>query len=78
MGKLSLFCPATGCRHLYSTNSFKLRSKVCTTKAAIHKYSLVLGQLDLGVQNATLQYITIDQTTTMPGTKELGQFIKTT
>ena len=24
---LSLFCPAIGCRHLYSTNSFKLRSK---------------------------------------------------
>lgn len=31
--RLPLLCPATGPRHLYSNNSFKLRSKVCTTKA---------------------------------------------
>lgn len=37
---LSLFCTATGCSHLYSTNSFKLRSKICTTKASIQENSL--------------------------------------
>jgi hypothetical protein len=61
---LPLFCSATGCRHLYSTNSFKLRSKVCTTKAGVCENSLVLRQLDLGIQNLALQYIATDQTST--------------
>jgi hypothetical protein len=61
---LPLFCPITRYRHLYSTNGFKLRSKVCTTKAGIHENSFVLRQLDLVIQNLALQYIAIDQTST--------------
>ena len=43
--------------HIYLTNSFKLGSKVYTTKAGIHENSLFWWQTDLGVQNLAFEYI---------------------
>ena len=59
---LHFFCPAIDFQHLHSTKSFRLRSKVCSTKAGLCENLLVLKQLDLRIQTLALQYILTDRT----------------
>jgi hypothetical protein len=63
---LLLFCPAIGCRHFYSTNSFKLRSKVTYLHLVYVRTLFSLGQPDWGWGRGkavlAFQYISKDQT----------------
>lgn len=56
---LPLLCPAIGCRHLYSTNSFILRSRVTYHHLEFVRISSFLRQPDLGGEYLTIHYIII-------------------
>jgi hypothetical protein len=59
---LPLFCPALGWSHLYSTNSFKLRSKVTEHHLVYVRMSSSLRQPGFRGQYLVLQYTAADQT----------------
>jgi len=66
MPHLSLFCPAIDCWHLYSTNNFKLRSKIIQNHLV---YVRILSSLRQPVFSFTIQKTKTQQTLPMKSQK---------